>query len=67
TVSPHIRAAKMGSPDAHKPVTTALAAPAPSNDFLGEFERMDPVQRQLFLDELADRPELWSGEEVFVL
>lgn len=50
-----------------KPVTTALAVPAPSNDFLGEFERMDPVQRQLFLDELADRPELWSGEEVFVL
>ena len=25
---------------------------------------MDPVQRQLILDELADRPELWSGEEV---
>lgn len=39
----------------------------PLGDFLNEFERMDPVQRQLILDELADRPELWSGEEVFVL
>jgi hypothetical protein len=39
----------------------------PSHDFLNEFERMDPVQRQLILDELADRPELWSGQEVIVL
>jgi hypothetical protein len=46
---------------------TALAAPAPLNDLLSEFERMDPVQRQLILDELADRPELWNGEEVLVI
>jgi proteasome lid subunit RPN8/RPN11 len=44
-----------------------LPAAKPSGDFLDEFERMDPVQRQLILDELADRPELWSGEEVIVL
>ena len=50
-----------------QPATTALAAPVLSNDLLDEFERMDPVQRQLILDELADRPELWSGEEVMVL
>jgi proteasome lid subunit RPN8/RPN11 len=36
----------------------------PLGDFLNEFERMDPVQRQLILDELADRPELWSEQEV---
>jgi proteasome lid subunit RPN8/RPN11 len=41
--------------------------PPPLCDVLKEFERMDPVQRQLILDELADRPELWSGEEVIVL
>ncbi len=39
----------------------------PLGDFLNEFERMDPVQRQLILDELADRPELWSGKEICVL
>ncbi len=44
-----------------------LPAAKPAGDFLDEFERMDPVQRQLILDELADRPELWSGEEVIVL
>jgi proteasome lid subunit RPN8/RPN11 len=36
--------------------------PAPVNDLLDEFERMDPVQRQLILDELAERPELWDRE-----
>jgi proteasome lid subunit RPN8/RPN11 len=36
-------------------------------DFLDEFEGLDPVERQLILDELADRPELWSGEEVMML
>jgi proteasome lid subunit RPN8/RPN11 len=40
--------------------------PAPC-DILKEFERMDPVQRQLLLDDLADRPELWNGEEVCIL
>jgi hypothetical protein len=36
-------------------------------DFLAEFECMDSVQRQLFLDELAERPELWDEEEVMLL
>jgi hypothetical protein len=36
-------------------------------EVLKEFERMDPLQRQLILDELAERPELWSGEEAFIL
>ena len=31
-------------------------------DLLSEFEDMDPAQRQLILDELADRPELWDNE-----
>lgn len=31
-------------------------------DFLAEFENMDPIQRRLLLDELADRPELWDEE-----
>jgi proteasome lid subunit RPN8/RPN11 len=52
-----------GKPVAGNPV----AGPPAVGDILKEFERMDPVQRQLILDDLADRPELWSGEEVFVL
>jgi hypothetical protein len=36
-------------------------------DFLAEFEGMDPVQRQLVLDELADRPELWDEEQEVML
>jgi len=31
-------------------------------DLLSEFEDMDPAQRQVILDELADRPELWDDE-----
>jgi len=31
-------------------------------DLLSEFEDMDPAQRQLILDELAERPELWDDE-----
>jgi len=36
-------------------------------DFLDEFERMEPAERQFILDELADRPELWDEEEVMTL
>jgi proteasome lid subunit RPN8/RPN11 len=51
-----------------KPAANSQVAGAPPLcDVLKEFERMDPIQRQLILDELADRPELWSGEEAFVL
>lgn len=38
-----------------------------SCDFLAEFESMDSVQRQLFLDELAERPELWDEESEVML
>jgi len=31
-------------------------------DFMDEFEKLDPAQRQLILDELADRPDLWADE-----
>ena len=31
-------------------------------DFLDEFEKMEPEERQFILDELADRPELWDEE-----
>ena len=36
-------------------------------DFLDEFERMEPAERQFILDELADRPDLWDEEEVMAL
>jgi len=31
-------------------------------DFLDEFERMEPAERQFVLDELAERPDLWEEE-----
>jgi proteasome lid subunit RPN8/RPN11 len=36
-------------------------------DFLSEFEKLEPAQRQIILDELADRPDLWDEEEVMFL
>ena len=37
-------------------------------DFLEEFEQMDIDERQMYLDELAERPDLWDEEsEVMVL
>jgi proteasome lid subunit RPN8/RPN11 len=32
-------------------------------DFLAEFEKMDPVERQFILDELAAQPDLWDDEQ----
>jgi len=32
-------------------------------DFLDEFEKMEPAERQFILDELAERPELWDEEQ----
>jgi proteasome lid subunit RPN8/RPN11 len=49
------------------PSQAGLTDKALPYDFLDEFEGLDPVERQLILDELADRPELWSGEEVMML
>ena len=36
-------------------------------DFIEEFERMEPEERQFILDELAERPDLWNEEEVMLL
>jgi len=37
-------------------------------DLMEELEYMDPARRQLFLDELAERPELWTDgiEEIYI-
>ena len=32
------------------------------HDFISELEKMEPVERQFILDELADSPELWDEE-----
>lgn len=31
-------------------------------DFVNEFEKMEPAERQFILDELAEKPELWNEE-----
>ena len=36
-------------------------------DFLDEFEKMEPAERQFILDELSERPELWDEEGVMTL
>lgn len=36
-------------------------------DFIEDFERMEPAERQFILDELAERPDLWDEEEVMSL
>jgi proteasome lid subunit RPN8/RPN11 len=43
-------------------VTDDFSSYALPYDFLDEFERMEPAERQFILDELADRPELWDKE-----
>jgi len=32
-------------------------------DFINEFGRMEPAERQFILDELSERPDLWDEEE----
>jgi len=32
-------------------------------DFINEFEKMEPAERQFILNELAERPELWNEEQ----
>lgn len=36
-------------------------------EFINEFEKMEPAERQFILDELADRPDLWDEEGVMAL
>lgn len=38
-----------------------------SDEFMEELEQMDIDERQMYLDELADRPDLWDQEEVMYL
>ena len=34
-----------------------------SQDFVSELEKLGPLERQLVLDELAERPDLWNNEQ----
>jgi len=66
----HVRAVDWLNPLKSRQETSAYAQERDSVlpcDFLAEFESMDSVQRQLFLDELADRPELWDNEQEVLL
>jgi len=45
------------------PTRNELSGCALPYDFIDEFERMEPAERQFVLDELADRPHLWDEEE----
>jgi hypothetical protein len=36
-------------------------------DFIGELEKLDPIERQMVLDELANRPDLWNDGEVMFI
>jgi len=36
-------------------------------DFISELEKLEPIERQMVLDELADRPDLWNDEEVMFI
>lgn len=56
------RTAKDNNLDTHD--LTGYALPY---DFVEEFERMEPAERQFILDELAGRPDLWNEEEVMLL
>jgi proteasome lid subunit RPN8/RPN11 len=53
-----------GDKNSDKPDLTGYALPY---DFIEEFERMEPAERQFTLDELAERPDLWNEEEVMLL
>lgn len=51
------------------PVLPKPSAAAPSssddisNDLVSELEKLGPLERQLILDELAERPDLWNNEQ----
>lgn len=44
------------------PIGNTINSPALPYDYISELEKLDPAQRQLILDELADRPDLWDEE-----
>jgi len=33
-----------------------------SDDLIAELDKMDPIERQLFIDELAVRSDFWNDE-----
>lgn len=45
-----------------RPSSNELQGAALPYDFLEEFENLEPAQRQILLDELAERPDLWNEE-----
>ena len=47
-----------------KSADLALADYSIPEDWLQEFEAMEPAERQYVLDELAGRPDLWEETEV---
>ncbi len=53
--------------DKNTPAKNNLSSFALPYDFITELEKMEPEERQLILDELADRPDLWNEEEVMYL
>jgi proteasome lid subunit RPN8/RPN11 len=45
------------------PMRNELSGYALPYDFIDDFERMEPAERQFVLDELAERPDLWNEQE----
>lgn len=50
-----------------EPEESIFGSDAVSYDFMEELEQMDVDERQIYLDELAERPDLWDREEVMYL
>lgn len=61
TAWPNMTSTAVQTPPQTSPVVSAVP-----EDFIREFEQMEPAQRQIILDELADRPELWDHESEVV-
>jgi proteasome lid subunit RPN8/RPN11 len=51
-----------GKKDQTSSVKNDLTGYALPYDFINELEKMEPAERQLIFDELADRPDLWDEE-----
>jgi len=61
----NVRAAELLSSRASKnddPTKHDLSGYALPYDFIDDFEKMEPAERQFILDELAERPDLWDKE-----
>jgi proteasome lid subunit RPN8/RPN11 len=56
------RLGEYGKNDQTSSVKSDVAGYALPYDFINELEKMEPAERQLILDELADRPDLWDEE-----